>query len=76
MAAVTQAGEDLHNQYNAICKQLAANLGKTAPLGSDVAYTAMQSAIGGMMRSRGMMQEAVKHAAGARTPGNAVSDIA
>lgn len=60
LAAVTQAGEDLHNQYNVICKQLAANLGQTAPFGSDAAYTAMQPAIGGMI------QEAVKHAAGAR----------
>lgn len=76
LAAVTRAGEDLHNQYNVICKQLAANLGQTAPFGSDAAYTAMLSAIGGMMRSQEMMQEAVKHAAGARTPGNTVPDIA
>ncbi len=75
LAAVTRAGEDLHNQYNVICKQLAANLGQTAPFGSDAAYTAMLSAIGGMMRSQGMMQEAVNHA-GARTPGNPVPDIA
>jgi hypothetical protein len=77
MAAVTQAGEDLQSQYHAICKQLAANLGQTAPFGSDAAYTAMQSAIGGMMRSQGMMQATVKHATGTRTPGNAaVPDIA
>lgn len=76
MAAVAQAGEDLHNQYNAIWTQIAANLGQTAPLGSDAAFTAMQSAIGGVMRSQGMMQEAVKHAAAANTSGRAVSDIA
>jgi hypothetical protein len=74
IAAVTQAGEDLQNQYNAICKQLAANFGQTAPFGSDAAYTAMQSAIGGMMRSQGMTQETVKQAAGKRKA--AVPDIA
>ncbi|TXC85500.1 phasin family protein [Paraburkholderia azotifigens] len=77
MAAVTQAGEDLQNRYNAIGKQLAANLGQTTPFGADAAYAAMQSAIGGMMRSQGMMQETVQHAAGMCTPGNAaVPDIA
>lgn len=77
MAAMTRAGEDLQSQYNVICKQLAANLGQIAPFGSDAPYSAMQSAIGEMMRSQGMMQEAVKHATDTRTPGNtAVSDIA
>jgi hypothetical protein len=76
MAAATQAGEDLHNQCNAIWTQIAANLGQTTPFGSDAAFTAMQSAIGEMMRSQGMMQEAVKQAAGAYTPGSAVPHIA
>jgi hypothetical protein len=76
MAAVTRAGEDLRNQYNAIWTQIAANLGQPTPFGSDVAFTATQSAIGGMMRAQGMMQETVSQAAGARTPRIPVPDIA
>ena len=76
MAAVTRAGEDLRNQYNTLWPQVAANFGQISPFGSDTATTAMQSAIGGMMRAQGMMQETISQAAGTRTPGTPVPDIA
>jgi hypothetical protein len=44
IAAVTQAGEELRNQYNAILTQIAANLGQTTPLGSPLPRCSPQSA--------------------------------
>lgn len=76
MAAMTRAGEDLGAQYNALWTQAAANFGQFSPFGSGAASSAMQSAIGGMMRAQGMMQETISQAAGTRTPGATVPDIA
>lgn len=76
MAAVARAGEDLRSECNALWTQVAANFGQSSPFGSDAASTAMQSAIGGMMRAQGMMQETISHAVGTRTPGTSVPDIA
>ncbi|CAB3680982.1 hypothetical protein LMG24076_02430 [Trinickia soli] len=71
MEAVTQAGENVHRQCNAIRDQWSANFGQAAPFGSDAAYTAMQSSVRALMESSGMMQETLKRAAGNTVPNNA-----
>jgi phasin family protein len=74
-AAVTRAGEALHDQYNAIWTQFSANLEQTAPFGSEAAFGAMQSAIAAMVCSAGTVP-----ATGKRTTGtdahSALPDVA
>ncbi|CAE6764604.1 hypothetical protein R69888_03572 [Paraburkholderia haematera] len=46
--------------------QIAVNLGQATSFGPDAAFTAMQSAIGELMRAQGMKQETAKYAASTR----------
>lgn len=63
--ALIQAREVLHDQYNAIWGELAANLAQAASFGSEAAADAVRSATAATLRREGSMQETVRQASAA-----------